>query len=268
MGNPGCEKELRMSKPKGFTLIELLVVIAIIALLLSVLTPGLKKAKEHARSLICRNNVRQMSLGLTLYAHENDDKTMIFDHTPGRYWFHEIAVYLGDRDYKETAGRIVSQVMKISYCPDAKKPHELGGLGSATEAWTFQGTTTGSYGMNLWLIPEGPAYNGLSDVLDMKNCFERFSHANPGLTPAFGDCNWVGSWPGSDDFVPSDLEQGSSLHAGGRFMGRFVINRHSKAINLGFADAHAERVPLEKLWTLKWHKNFASNHDIEIDYSK
>ncbi len=146
-----------MKKTKGFTLIELLVVIAIIALLLSVIMPALNKAKEHARALLCRSNVRQMSLGLTLYAQDNDDKTMIFDHTPGRYWFHEIAVYLGDRDYKDTAGQIVSQVMKISYCPDAKKPHELGGRGSATEAWTYQ-TTTGSYGMNLWLLPEGQGY--------------------------------------------------------------------------------------------------------------
>lgn len=45
-------------KAKGFTLIELLVVIAIIALLLAILMPALRKAKESAREIICRANLR------------------------------------------------------------------------------------------------------------------------------------------------------------------------------------------------------------------
>jgi hypothetical protein len=51
--------------------------------------------------------------------------------------------------------------------------------------------------MNLCLLPEGQGYIdcNLAAALDMNNCFERFSQASPGLTPTFGDCNWVGSWP-------------------------------------------------------------------------
>lgn len=59
---------------KGFTLIELLVVIAIIALLLSILMPGLKRAKELATRLVCGSNAKQLTLAWMLYAGENDEK--------------------------------------------------------------------------------------------------------------------------------------------------------------------------------------------------
>jgi len=59
---------------KGFTLIELLVVIAIIALLLAILIPGLKKAKEVAASVVCLSNQKQLGLAFTLFAQDNDNE--------------------------------------------------------------------------------------------------------------------------------------------------------------------------------------------------
>ena len=63
-----------MDKKTGFTLIELLVVIAIIALLLSIIMPALKNAKESAKRAACLSNQRQLSISWRLYALDNDEK--------------------------------------------------------------------------------------------------------------------------------------------------------------------------------------------------
>lgn len=60
-------------KKHGFTLVELLVVIAIIALLLSIVIPSLQVAREHARSVLCRTNLRGMGQAIYLYANDHDD---------------------------------------------------------------------------------------------------------------------------------------------------------------------------------------------------
>ena len=55
----------------GFTLIELLVVIAIISLLVSILIPSLKLAKELSRRAVCGSNLHQAHLALLVYAADN-----------------------------------------------------------------------------------------------------------------------------------------------------------------------------------------------------
>ena len=61
-----------MRRRTGFTLIELLVVIAIIAILLAILIPGMKKAKDQVRTIVCANNLRQIGVAASVYAESND----------------------------------------------------------------------------------------------------------------------------------------------------------------------------------------------------
>ena len=61
-------------KYKGFTLIELLVVIAIIAILMSILMPGLRAAREQAKKVTCQANMKGIGTSMAMYLMENSNK--------------------------------------------------------------------------------------------------------------------------------------------------------------------------------------------------
>ncbi len=112
-------------KRTGFTLIELLVVIAVIALLVALTTTVSRMAKAQANTVLCRSNVRQLTLGLFMYADENGTFPHGFRTTfPGRgvslgsaetdqlgwWWLNDIEDFTEKSDSEE----------QVFYCPSKK----------------------------------------------------------------------------------------------------------------------------------------------------
>ncbi len=59
---------------RGFSLLDLLVCILIISVLMAVMLPVLSHVSEATKRVICRSNVRQLGMGITLYAEANKDR--------------------------------------------------------------------------------------------------------------------------------------------------------------------------------------------------
>ena len=244
----------------GFTLIELLVVISIIALLLSILTPSLSKVKEQAKSIVGRSNLRTLGLATLLYA--QDFENILFAYGSGLY-LNQISPYAEGID-------------ESRYCPATRIDETIDytAWGTAKIAWTWNSGTPepehGSFAMNGWLYsyPQEniQAWRFVGEDEVQTHAFHSLSQVRRNqITPIFADSIWVDSWPryevdGIKDTVLSDhdLEYGSSGADWpvNNHIRREIINRHNGDCNIIFVDGHADSIPLKKLWSLKWNRQF------------
>jgi prepilin-type N-terminal cleavage/methylation domain-containing protein/prepilin-type processing-associated H-X9-DG protein len=219
----------------AFTLIELLVVIAIIAILAAILFPVFAQARAKARQTACLSNLRQMGLGVAMYAQDYDENYPMLtynvdltanpgfvgvDGRPGKYMYWMMAIY----PYVKNLG--------VYTCNDKAGS---GWSGSAGEYVPGDPTQTGG---NFMFYGYGRAFGG-GGVVSMA-AYQRpadtiaISETEPGPSP------WNNLPLGGN--ITSILYWNPNARA-------VLTPRHNEGANCAFLDGHA------KWLKIKWSQN-------------
>lgn len=255
-----------MRKNEGFTLIELLVVIAIIALLLSIITPALNKAKEQAKFIICQNNLRSYGVIGVMYTSENDGvfpypwesiySEFVFPGEPQRYCRWHNADY-DLSNYPEYGGPLwpYLQVKDINLCPKFKMISKHKGAEHPLHVASIPIVPQFSYSMNAFLGPEDPTppsrkcVRNLSLVKRPANIFF-FAEENMWITPEFNstvlnDNALVSRWDNSSDDPPF-LDSFATFHKAKD------ADMNDGVSNAVFIDGHVQTVEVEDTHIMSW----------------
>jgi prepilin-type processing-associated H-X9-DG protein/prepilin-type N-terminal cleavage/methylation domain-containing protein len=227
-----------MRPRRAFTLVELLVVIGILAVLIALLLPSLSSSREHARSLRCLANLREMVTAAHAYAntYRGYYPPALAASTNGTTAYADSWDYTIVTDmttFKQTAEpgllwRSGRTDMRIHQCPSFE-----GSAMAVLNEHTGYNYNTSHIGRGLYAA--GTKFDPPAKVSDVRRpehtaLFGDGEFGNGGAGGAIGANKYMRS-PAPSEF-PSDA--GVPRHAGTQGY------RHRKRTNIAFADGHAE----------------------------
>ena len=229
---------ISIRKKRGFTLIELLVVISIIALLMAIMMPVLRKAREQGKDVVCRNNLRQIGMAANFYAEQYGLLIPRSAEWGGNIkpWFQLFMPFLSQRpvgdDYRN---------VKIFRCPSYPDKEQT-----------------------LCFVVNGWGYDGDNDSRMQGKPTRLTECPRPATTIYLAD-NEDGPWrtiikkasdrdvTRCDVFRPSHLPNSDSQDiTGGR---RVARARHKNGCNVLFLDWHVGWMAAEEMTTAMWNYN-------------
>jgi prepilin-type N-terminal cleavage/methylation domain-containing protein/prepilin-type processing-associated H-X9-DG protein len=216
---------------RGFTLIELLVVIAIIALLAAILFPVFVRIRENARRTRCQSNLKQIALGVIMYAQDYDNR-LPRNYLSGGFPTGTTAPY-GWVD----ATQPYLKSWQIFVCPNAKSKQDLSNLGQRGVSCYWMNGVASAISVSSFAAPASTVLLGDGDI-NYGGIGSSAMYACNGVT-----CTW--NWTVSIAGTPGD----KAVADGGG------ANRHLDGGNIAFADGH-----------VKWMKGVEGNPSQSISY--
>ncbi len=215
----------------AFTLIELLVVVAIVALLISILLPGLRSAKDEARRGVCLNNLREIGRYTGVYAQENRDRmprsmhSAGYSYADGMPWAYEFYALLTGQPFRQADDAWWDALNTFYHCPFDPRRSPL--------RWYETDVAVFSYGFNVYFeLTEAE----LGGPPGSQRCWRLSTQApRPSRTVVFGELK-------SDGTSMAD-------HAMAHFWSQFGappeidVDRHDPHAAYAFLDGHAARMP-------------------------
>jgi len=226
-------RKVRM-KPlrQGFTLIELLVVIAIIALLVSILMPSLKRAKELARRTVCASNLHTIGISMQFYASDMPELPPAKGTQYCYYWFYSPGNGFMNIGLLAKSGYLSPQ-SEVFICPSTT---------SDTNGY-FQNSHGVSSHINC--VSDGSLLSGDKDVgwTHMRSYYRRGNNADDELIATITDL-------GSKAWLADCFS-----HYG------HVSQRHGDGVNVWYGDGHVSYNIIDFTALIELWNTFGSNGD-------
>ena len=221
---------------KAFTLIELLVVIAILAIMIALVLPAMKNARDSGNNKKCVSNLMQMGVGLMAYVSDHDGALIPGAVSSGSdypFWYHTLDVYMGNQEGGSRLNFSSGNRPKWQCCP--AKVFKKAEMDSFTVGygWNYYGenASTGGEGRGGFgnePVDNGNGFGGSSMMVQV---------TKPSQTIIIGDSKDL-------DVQPKQTWQNILLYPPpDTYFSSQRARRHSGRGNYLFLDGHVESLP-------------------------